>query len=32
LEHYRAEKTPLLHGDAADARYRVDLTVARWRP
>jgi alkylated DNA nucleotide flippase Atl1 len=32
LEHYRAEKTPLLHGDRADAGYRVDLSVARWLP
>jgi alkylated DNA nucleotide flippase Atl1 len=32
LEHYRAEKTPLRPGDAAETGYRVDLTVARWHP
>jgi hypothetical protein len=31
LAHYKAESTPLLASDA-DAGYRVNLRVARWRP
>lgn len=32
LEHYRAERTPLLPGADPDRDYRVDLSRARWRP
>lgn len=30
LQFYRSESTPLI--DHADAAYRVDLALARWRP
>jgi alkylated DNA nucleotide flippase Atl1 len=32
LEHYRAEQTPLVRPAQPDAAYRVDLSLARWRP
>ena len=32
LVHYRAEKTPLLHGAQPETGYRVDRSRARWRP
>lgn len=32
LEYYRAEQTPLVSPLRPDAAYRVDLSLARWRP